>query len=199
VEAESVSDPRIGMLVLKPASSAEGADDAVSAVLQRGLGATLDDQSTLAASRQELSEADARLATLAGNLASRSGFDPAAELESLHIGFVVLADADSGDEAQADVHRRITIALNGNQAVSSVGETANGLLWRVASAPDAATAAPPGSADGGYRTTVLTVQAVIFFLTLLLVIPTTRRNRRVRASTNSLEGPATTFDEDDHA
>jgi GT2 family glycosyltransferase len=199
VAAESVADPRIGMLTLVPASSAPGDEDAVSAILQRGLGATLDDQSTLAATTQEISGADARLATLAGNLASRSGYDPTADLENLHIGFVVLADADQDDQSQVDVHRRITIALDGNDAVSAVGETANGLLWRVESSPEAATAPREGSTDTPYGALVLTVQGLIFFLTLLLAVPIARRQRRVRASSTSLQGPAATFDEDDNA
>jgi GT2 family glycosyltransferase len=199
VAAEAGSDPQIGMLTFVPASSEHGDDDAVSAILQRGLGTTLDDQSTLSATRQELSEADARLATLAGNLASRTGYDPAEELENLHIGFVVLADAVGGDESQAEVHRRITIALDGNEAVSSVGQTANGLLWRVEAPAAGANTAHQGNTDTPYGMLVLTVQGIVLFLTLLLAVPTARRNRRVRATSNSLEGPATTFDEDDHA
>ncbi|MHA6667376.1 glycosyltransferase family 2 protein [Homoserinimonas sp. A447] len=199
VAAESVTNPQIGTLMLKPASSDTGEDDRISATLHRGLGTTLDDQSTIAATDQQLGEVDDRLATLAGNLASRSGYDPTADLEDLYIGFVVLEDDDRGDKSQAAVHKRITVALDGNDRVSSVGETASGLLWRVATPPETVPEAQPGNTDTPFGVIVLTVQGVIVFLTLLLAVPTARRKRRVRASANSLEGPATTFDEEDNA
>lgn len=198
VAAESVTNPRIGTLMMKPASSDAAADDRVSVTLHRGLGTTLDDQSTVAATDTQLAEADERLATLAGNLASRSGYDPTADLEELYIGFVVLEDAAPGDKSQAAVYKRITIALDGNDRVSSVGQTASGLLWRVTTPPETAPESHPGNTDTPYGALVLAVQGIIVFLTLLLAVPTSRRKRRVRASANSLEGPATTFDEEHH-
>ncbi|MEX1078686.1 MAG: glycosyltransferase family 2 protein [Homoserinimonas sp.] len=199
VDAESASDPRTGTLMLVPAGSPPGEDNRVSAVLQRGLGTTLDDQSTLAATDQELSAADERLATLAGNLSSRTGYDPTGDLDELHIGFVVLAGADPGDPSQVAVYERITIALDGSNQVNNVGQTGSGMLWRVASPPESALEPQPGNTDTAYGVLVLWGQGIIFFLTLLLAVPTARRNRRVRASNNSLEGPATTFDEEDNA
>jgi GT2 family glycosyltransferase len=200
VAAESATNPQIGTLVLAPASpGAEGSDDRMSVVLHRGHGTTLDDQSTIAATDQQLTEADDRLATLAGNLASRSGYDPAADLDELYIGFVVLTDPQPGDAEAEAVHHRITIALDGNNAVSNVGQTGSGTLWRVASPPDTAPQAQPSNTDSSYGVLVLTVQGIILLLTVLLAVPTARRHRRVKASSNSLEGPATTFDEEDHA
>src|SRR5690554_1213822 len=200
VAAESATNPQIGTLVLVPEGAAtdQAGDDRMSVVLHRGYGTTLDDQSTIDATDQELSEADDRLATLAGNLASRSGYDPTTDLDELYIGFVVLAEPKPGDAAEAAVHERITIALDGNQAVSNVGQTELGTLWRVSSPPETAQVHPVNT-DSSYGALVLTVQAVVLFLTLLLAVPTSRRGRRVKASTNSLEGPATTFDEEDHA
>lgn len=201
VAAESATDPQIGTLVLNPedAAAGQGGDDRMSLVLHRGYGTTLDDQSTLAATDQQLSETDERLATLAGNLASRSGYDPTADLSELYIGFVVLADAEPGDAAEAAVHERITISLDGNEAVSNVGHTGIGTLWRVAAPLETAAPAVPANTDTPFGSLALTVQGVVLFLTLLLAIPTSRRGRRVKASSNSLEGPATTFDEEDNA
>src|SRR5690554_4251318 len=139
VAAESATNPQIGTLMLVPASAPElGGDDRMSVVLHRGYGTTLDDQSTIAATDQQLSETDDRLATLAGNLASRSGYDPRSDLDELYIGFVVLAEPTAGDAREAAVHERITIALDGNQAVSNVGKTGAGTLWRVSSPPETA-------------------------------------------------------------
>jgi GT2 family glycosyltransferase len=199
VEVASKSTPRVGTLLLVPASSERGDADGVSAVLQRGLGTTLDDQSTLATTDQELSESDAQLATLAGNLASTSGYDPTEDLAELNIGFVVLTDADLGDASQVAVYDRITIALDGNDQVSNVGVTETGMLWRVAVPSDTTPEERPGNTDTAFGVLALSVQGLLIFLTLLLAVPTARRHRRVRASSNSLEGPATTFDEEDHA
>jgi hypothetical protein len=197
VEAESVSNPRVGTLMLVPASSAVGEDDRVSAVLQRGVGSTLDDQSTLAATSQQLSEADAQLAMLAGNLASRSGYDPSADLGDLSIGFVVLADADPQDESQLALHKRVSSALDGSDRVTAVGASSSGLLWRVASAVEPLPA--PSASASKLSGAVLGVQGVIIFLTMLLAIPTTRRRRRLISSAGPVEAPATTFDEEEHA
>src|SRR5690606_28307508 len=142
-------------------------------------------QSTLAATRQELSETDARLATLAGNLASRSGYDPTTDLDELNIGFVVLADAQSDDASQVAVHERIVTALDGSDRVSAVGVSASGLLWRVATPPQSQPEAVPGNTDTVYGKAVLAVQAGVFLLALLLAVPTSRRRRRVRPSSNA--------------
>lgn len=199
VAAESVSSPRIGTLVITPAGGDEAHDDRIAVQLQRGLGATLDDQSTLAATRQQASETDARLATLAGNLASRSGYDPTADLEELNIGFVVLTDAKKGDEVQEAVHLRVATALDGSDRVSAVGSSASGLLWRVSTPPQAQTDTPPGNTDTAYGRTVLAVQGTVVLLALLLAIPTSRRRRRVRPSGARQADATATFDEDDHA
>ena len=228
VAAESKSNPRIGTLIIVPEQKADG-DDAISVALERGAGTTLDDQSTLAATRQQISETDARLTTLVGNLASRSSFDPSKDFEELYIGYIVLADArtdsaatSSGDvsskeasskeasagEASAEVARtqetdavrsRILDALDGNDRVIPVGESAIGLLWRVTTQPTVALEPGPGNAATPYGVAVLLAQGLVFLITLLLAIPASRRQHGVRASANSLEGPATTFDEDDHA
>ena len=196
VEAESGSNPRVGTLMLVPASSEVGEDDRVSAVLQRGVGATLDDQSTLAATNQQLSGTDARLATLAGNLASRSGYDPTDDLGDLSIGFIVLADGDQQDESQRDLHERVTTALDGSDRVTAVGASSSGLLWRVASPVEPLPA--PSATGSNLSGVVLAVQAVIIFLTLLLAVPTTRRRQRLTASNGTADAPATTFDEEHH-
>ena len=99
VDAEATSRPEIGTLIL----AGEG-DGAISASLERGRGTLLEQQSTLDATAVEMSDADLRLANLAGNLASRSGYDSAADLDDLAIGFIVLegADANAGADAGAD-------------------------------------------------------------------------------------------------
>src|SRR5690606_31080321 len=121
-------------------------------------GATLDDQSTLEATDRELRARDERLTTLAGNLASRSGYDPTPDLHELGIGFVVLADARS-DAGQA-VHDRIVSALDGNDRVSAVGATGSGLLWRVTDPPATVPEAGPGSTDTPAGQAVLAAQAL---------------------------------------
>lgn len=186
VTAEAEARPWVGTLLISPQS-----DGSIAAVLERGEGATLDDQSTLAATDTTRRRADVRLATVAGNLASRSGYDASADLASLDIGFVVLADRPGNDAT----HLRVAEALDSNGLLVPVGETANGLLWRFQHLPATDPAPRPGNTDTSLGAAVLVAQGVVFGLTLLLGIPTRRRRRRGAVS-GSREQPST-FDEDD--
>lgn len=190
VSAETTSRPRIGTLVLRPSGA-----DAVTASLERGTGATLDDQSTLISSAPVFSAVDLRLATLAGNLASRSGYDPAAELSSLSIDFLLLAPPISDGTESDGMSQRIRHSLDGNERFISVGETSKGSLWRFTG--QTITAAPGvGNRDTAYGQLVLGIQVIIMAVTTLLAIPTGRSARRRRPKAEQLSGPAATFDED---
>ena len=78
VVAEAETDPRVTSLVMQPE-----VDGGLGATLEHGAGQTLDDQSTLQQTRTELTDDEVELATIAGNLASRSGFDPEAALREV--------------------------------------------------------------------------------------------------------------------
>lgn len=190
VDAEAESRPDLGTLLIRP--TGEGA---IAAELQRGRGATLDDQSTLDLTATGFSESDDRIATLAGNLVSRSGYELAAELDALAIEFIVLEQ--SATDAAATVFTRAREALDGTPVLTPVGETPNGLLWRTVA--DSSSAAPtgPGNAATGYGLAVLAVQGVVVLLTVLLAVPTTRRRKRVTQSGAAADARADTFDEDD--
>ncbi|WP_127792926.1 glycosyltransferase [Agromyces sp. LHK192] len=167
VVAEASDDPRVTTMRLEPL-----ADGSIHASLEHGAGTTLDDQSTLDATRPELTADEEELAELAGNLASRSGFDAAAAIEQFGTTFVLLGEAGEDRAAEATVERA-RAALDGNAALVPVGETAFGVLWRFADAPSPAPAAAipddPGG-ETGLRWTVL--QLVVLGLALLLSIPT---------------------------
>ncbi|MEY2849792.1 MAG: hypothetical protein RI885_2459, partial [Actinomycetota bacterium] len=160
---------------------------------------TLDDQSTLAATARQVSEDDERLALLAGNLVSRSGYDTASELDDLVIGFIVL-DTTMGAEATAGQREfivRAREALDGNAAFTPIGNTSNGLLWRYT---DVATTEPdrgPSNTGTAWGLTVLLVQSAVLVGAVLLSLPTVRRRRRVAPVGVTTGDPATTFDEDD--
>lgn len=171
VSAEAATRPDLGTLEL----TAEPGGG-ISATVHRGLGTTLDEQSTLDATDTVLSEADVRLATLAGNLASRSGFDIAAELGALQLGFVLVPDgADEPDR------QRLVQALDGNRLLNPIGETANGFLWHYEGLAEGTAPSGPGPAGTAVGAGILAAQGVIVGLTLLLAIPTSRR-RRVRST-----------------
>ncbi|TQL48610.1 GT2 family glycosyltransferase [Homoserinimonas aerilata] len=193
VAAEARTNPQIGMLRLVPAG-----EDALVVELQRGTGATLDEQSTLAATAHDTTDAQRQAATLAANLASRGSYDPTSDLAELYIGFIVLADVDAATAmdvgAAEQVHKRAADSLDGNPAVTPVGQTSSGLLWRVTEPPTTAPDAPEDAIDSLQGRVLLGVQALFFVVTVLLAIPTQRR-RRVR-STLSGDGPAATFDEE---
>ncbi|MCY7326433.1 MAG: glycosyltransferase [Microbacteriaceae bacterium] len=199
VDAEATSRPKIGTLILAP----EG-EGAIAASLERGRGTLLEQQSTLDATAVEMSDADARLANLAGNLASRSGYDSAPDLDDLAIGFIVLegadADADAGaasaDEAEAAVLRRTQDALDGNSLLIPVGETSRGLLWRYVGEADTVAVTGPSNTGSVLGIIVLIGQGLIVGMTVLLAVPTARRRREHVSRGTENEEPATTFDED---
>ncbi len=151
-------------------------DGGIAATVHRGLGTTLDEQSTLNATDTVTTEADARLATLAGNLASRSGFDVATELDALQLGFVIVPEG-----ATAPDYQRLVEALDGNRLLSPIGQTANGYLWQYEGLADSPAPASPSPTDTALGTAILIGQGIVFGLTLLLAVPTSRR-RRVRAA-----------------
>ncbi len=172
--AEAANRPELGTLQI---TAQPGGGIATS--LHRGLGTTLDEQSTLAATNVSLGSADDRIATLAGNLASRSGFDIAGELTALQIAFVLLPDVTV--DSATGTRQRVADALDGNQLLTPIGSTANGFLWNYGALEPGTAPTGPGPLGTQYGVWIIVGQAVVFGLTLLLAIPTTRR-RRVRAA-----------------
>ena len=155
------------------------ADGSLRATLERGRGVTLDEQSTLADTAETLSADEEQLAEVAGNLASRSGFDPDAAIREFGVSFVLL-DAPSADAERAEVAtaERARTALDGNAALIAVGETDFGVLWRFVDAEaDAPAAQIPADAGGWLAVLITVIQLVVLGATLLLSIPTGRRTR----------------------
>lgn len=168
VVAQAENDPRVTTLRMEPES-----DGGLRATLEHGTGETLDDQSTLDQTRTELTEEQVELATVAGNLASRSGFDPEAAVREFGVAFVLLAPAADDVRAAVQTEARARTALDGNAALVAVGETDFGALWRFAAAePDAAAAQIPADAGGWLAVLITTVQVIVIGATLLLSIPT---------------------------
>jgi len=181
VTAKASTQPRTGTLLITPQP-----DGGIAAEVVRGSGATLDDQSTLASTRRTVTGEQSDLATLAGNLASRSGYDATKELTDLGVDFVLLAPSartlDGNDTGTADATQsRATVALDANPVLAGVGTTANGRLWAFARGTDAvpSAAAIPADAGGIWRILVLLVQGIVVGVTLLMSIPTTRSADRV--------------------
>jgi len=190
VDAEATTRPEVGTLVVTPQGAGE-----ISAVLQRGGGTLLEQQSTLHSTETDLSAEEVRLANLAGNLASRSGLDATADLEELGIAFVVLVEGDDGDEDEQAVFTRTQESLDGNALLVPVGETTTGLLWRY-DGGDAAPRTGAGNTESALGIIVLVLQGLIVGMTLLLAIPNSRAQRRHISRGTESDEPATTFDED---
>ena len=188
VKVGGESRPRLATLVLTPA-----AGNSLAATIERGTGATLDDQSTLAATNSVVSSASRQIAILAGNLASHSGLDTTATLSRLSIGFVLLRPTSAPLTA---VHERTTQALDANSLFTPIGSTSDvGRLWRFVALPPADAPAPAANTATRLGVTVLTVQGIVFGLAILLGVPTVRRRRR-EVSGSMLSGHADTFDEE---
>jgi GT2 family glycosyltransferase len=189
VAAQADADPGIGTLILTAQP-----DGSLAATIARDNGTTLDEVSTLVTTRSRLRDEDAALAVLAGNLASRSGFDPEAELQRLRIAFIVVPEAP-GDATgpQAAVRQRASEALDATPVLTPTGQTP---LWEY-------TGLDHGEAAGFVPTRIGVAipigQGIIVAIALLLAIPTSRRRRTVRELGPLESDPADTFDEDEDA
>jgi hypothetical protein len=175
VAAGASTDPTIGTLVLAPQPGS-----GLAAGIERGAGGTLEEQSTLYSAASASRALGPDIAALAGNLASRSGYDPVPMLGKERIGFVLLAPA--GREARA-VHDRAAAALDANPLFAPVTSTSAGTLWRYTGL-DAGLPAPAPTGPGNLDTTVgagiLGVQLLVLLVTLLLALPTGGLADRVR-------------------
>ncbi|MEF2977777.1 glycosyltransferase family 2 protein [Subtercola sp. YIM 133946] len=173
VTAEAASNPRVGTLVLNPQ-----ANGGLAASVVHGNGATLETQSTLAATTSTVTPQTAELAELVGNLASRSGEDATVQLAQLGIEFVVLAPA-SGAAATPDaqaVVARSTSAFDSNASLTPIGSTFAGGLWQITGTPGFSALPPVSPTNTGTPTglLILIVQAIVFLLALLLALPAGR-------------------------
>lgn len=168
VVAEAVSDPALGILVLRPQ-----ADGSLAARIERGAGTTLERTSTFTATQEEPSATQQEIAELAGNLASRGGYDPAPVLDRLGVEFVVLAPA-AADGAD-DIRERAAEALDAQVALVAVGDTARGSLWRYPAHEVTELPATTSPLSG----LALAAQAAVLGFAVLLALPTGRRRRVV--------------------
>lgn len=185
VSAQAATSPTVGTLVI----TSEG-KSGVTVQLERGRGATLDDQSTLVSTKKAPDAVDARLAVLAGNLSARSGFDYASEFSSLGISFVLVSPGSDND----DTYRALLDALDGNESLTPVGTTANGLLWRW-EGPITALPGHAGNTETSLGAWYLTILGVVFGASALLAVPIGGRPRAPRASA-APEEPTGTDDEE---
>jgi GT2 family glycosyltransferase len=189
VDAQADADPGIGTLILTAQ-----ADGSLAATIARDDGTTLDEISTVVTTRSGVRPEDAALAVLAGNLASRSGFDPEPELQRLRIAFIVVpAVPDDATGPQAAVRQRTSEALDATPVLTPTGRTP---LWEYTALDDSG-AVPYTPSRVAVATPI--AQGVIVLIALLLAIPTSRRRRVVREHDPLDADPADTFDEDDDA
>jgi hypothetical protein len=174
VNAETANRPGLGTLELTAQPSG-----AIAVDVHRGPGTTLDERSSLATTGTVPSAGALLLADLAGNISSRSGFDIAATLDDLQIGFVLVPPASV---ASADaIRQRIVEALDGNRLLTPIGQTSVGFLWQYEGLADGEAPSGPGPLGTQVGLWIVIGWSVVFGLTLLLAIPTQRR-RRVRSA-----------------
>ncbi|WP_141399108.1 glycosyltransferase family 2 protein [Curtobacterium sp. 'Ferrero'] len=189
VNAEAQANPDVGTLVVDPQS-----DGSLSVSLERGQGATLDDQSTLDSTALTLTRSGAELTTLAGNLASRSGYDPRQALRTLGVSFVLLEDAPADDAGAQTVHDRAAGAIGQSALFTSIGETNTGQLFHYDGDVDRTRTG--SAAAQATHVLYLVVLGVVFGAAALLAVPTAPRRRRATSNRIEAEEPASTFDEE---
>jgi GT2 family glycosyltransferase len=185
VTAEAASTPRVGTLVLTPQ-----ADGGLETAIVNGMGVTLDDQSTLAATNRDASQ-DAEIAELIGNLASLSGTDSTPRLAELGVEFVLLANPESDDAEPALVTTttRATAAFDANASLTTVGKTFAGTLWQITGTESLSSLPEPAPSNLGSPTgvLVLVVQGIVFLLMLLLALPAGRLQPHGPRAVSALE------------
>lgn len=190
VTAQAASDPGVGTLKLTALP-----DGSIRAQVHRGIGTTLDEQSTIASTSTTVSVARQRTAELAANLSTPSGYDVAAAMTELDLRFIVLTAESPETTATTS---RVADALDSSDRLIGIGETANGYLWRFAEIDAAPVDVEDARTDTStLRTLNLAALALVFGIALIIAIPTGIRRRPVAPS--ELENPADTFDEDDNA
>ncbi|WEO78154.1 glycosyltransferase [Cryobacterium sp. SO2] len=186
VTAEALVDERVGTLQIVPQS-----DGGILATIVRGTGERLDVQSTLDSTATGITQEQAELATLAGNLASQSGLDASADLARFGIRFVLLRPAaetpaewgttGTVTPAAAQTSTRTTTSLDGTAALVPVGDTAFGRLWRSDAPTDTAVNGPiPADAGGAFGLITALIAAIVIGATVLLSIPTGAGREAVR-------------------
>jgi hypothetical protein len=182
VTAKASTQPRIGTLRITPEPGG-----GIEAEFIRGSGPTLEAQSTLSSTERGLSPDQRALAALAGNLASKSGFDATGRMRDLGVDFVLLAppataigETDTSGPAKATTTRAST-ALDSNPILVPVGTTTSGQLWAFDSGTTVVPPAAriPADAGGSWRVIVLLVQGLVIGLALLMSLPTVRSADRV--------------------
>jgi len=165
VAAEAQIDDRVGTLQLVPQ-----ADGGLLATIERGVGATLNQQSTRGSTDQTISAREKALAELAGNLASRSGRDTSADLAEFGIRFIVLQPAGI-DVLASDTQLRTETALDGNAALAAVGDTEFGRLWQFGETDATGGVPAPSRAGGVFGLVTLLIAVAVVGSAVLLSLP----------------------------
>lgn len=196
VTAESDLEPQVGTLVLTPQT-----DGSLRARLERGRGHGLEDASTFAVTARDASERDEALAELAGNIASRGGYDPAPVLREFGIDFIVLAPiAAEGEDAAggAAVSTRAQQALDGSADFSMIGSSEAGLLWRTTVDGIDPSTAPAAQEElsAVVASPLRDAGLVLLALAALLAVPTRLGSPRVRESRHIEDEAEYTFGEE---
>jgi GT2 family glycosyltransferase len=183
VSAAASANPALATLIVTPQP-----DGGVSARVVRGVGDTLDNQSTILTTAENITSNDEQVTLLAGNLVSQGGFDPAATLSELGVQYVLLSPAfvESGAQKSPEAtttSSRASAALDSSPVLAHIGPTDRGTLWRFEGETDAAAATGPVSP---LSTPVLIGWAIIFGFALLLSVPTAASRRAAEESPRTL-------------
>lgn len=183
VAAAATTNPSLGTLIVTPQP-----DGGVSARIVRGAGDTLDNQSTILTTGENLTSNDEQVTLLAGNLVSQGGFDPAPTLAALDVQYVLLPPAVVEPGAQlspeaSTTTSRASAALDSSPVLAHIGPTDRGTLWRFEGETDAAATVGPVSP---FSTPVLIGWAIVFGFALLLSVPTAASRRAAEESPRTI-------------
>ncbi|MGZ8804133.1 MAG: glycosyltransferase, partial [Microbacterium sp.] len=182
VSAAGREDSDVGTIVMTPQNGG-----GVSSRVVWGGSETLDGQSTMIATRTEVTPADEEVATLTANLVTSAADDVVGDLAARGVSFVLLAPASEPESETARAFRlSAATALDQRDGLDAVGETAKGVLWRVTVSAEPRAAVPASVRD--LARAILAAQLVAVAVSLLLAIPTAASRREARR-TPRIVGP----------
>jgi GT2 family glycosyltransferase len=159
IRASAQTFPTVGTIVLTAQSNG-----GVASTLERGTGATLDDQRT-ARFAGPLTDDELKLAALTGELVSPGTTDVGTQLAEAGIEFIVVAPAATSEQRIA-----LLGTLDSNPDLTSIGVTESGDLWRVKTDVNttAVQTTPPTPLFQG----IWVLQLLVVLGVMLLALPT---------------------------
>lgn len=166
VRADAQINPGVGTIVLTAQPDGEAA---IASTLDRGAGLTLDQLRT-ARFAGPLREDEIELAGLTAALVSTGASETLSELSAAGVEFVVVTPPQHETQATSPSRLNVLGTLDANAALTSIGTTESGDLWRLNTPAELTAAASPN--PSWFEQLVWVAQLFVLIVVVLLALPT---------------------------